>query len=98
VRFERGGELGISLLDDLAPETIESVLEPIPLTNRVYHSRWPGQEINKEINKGSQAPRENQTTQTAPGDVVYWREWENEGDNVTEAVAIYANHEECPAL
>ena len=89
VRFERGGELEISLLNDLAPKTIESVLELLPLTNMVYHSRWSGREINTEIKTGSQVPRENQTMQTAPGDVVYWREWEKEGDDVAEAVAIY---------
>lgn len=89
VRFERGGELEISLLNDLAPKTIESVLELLPLTNMVYHSRWSGREINTEIKTGKRVSRENQTMQTAPGDVVYWREWEKEGDDVAEAVAIY---------
>lgn len=89
VQFERGEQLEITLLNDLAPETIASVLELLPWTNMVYHSRWSGREINTEIKTGGQIPRENQTMQTAPGDVVYWREWEKEGDDVAETIAIY---------
>ncbi len=33
--------------------------------------------------------RENQTTQTNTGDVIYWKEWEKEDSEAMEAVAIY---------
>lgn len=87
--FEKGGELEIALLRDVAPRTIEAVLDLLPLTNMAYHSRWSGREVNTGVKTRKQIPRENQTMQTAPGDVVYWREWEKEGNDVSESIAIY---------
>ena len=89
MRFERGGELEINLLNELAPKTIEAVVALLPLTNIAYHSRWSGREVNAVIQTGKKVPRENQTVQTAPGDVVYWREWEKEENDVAEMIAIY---------
>ncbi len=113
-KFEKGGELVASLLQDTAPETVKAFLEMLPLQATVYHSRWSGREINFPVRSNlniprdniprdkiprdniprdnipwNKIPRENQTTQTNRGDVIYWREWEKEGHEVSEAIAIY---------
>lgn len=49
----------------------------------------PGKNIPGENIPGKNIPRENQTTQTNTGDVIYWKEWEKEGSEVSEAIAIY---------
>lgn len=87
--FERGGELEVVLLSNAAPKTIEIIGRLLPLTNMAYHSRWSGREVNTEIRTRTQVPRENQTIQTAPGDVIYWREWERQDEDVSEAIAVY---------
>lgn len=88
-RFERGGELPAELLRDLAPKTVESILAMLPLEATVYHSRWSGREVNFPLKSTRTIPRENQTTQTNTGDVIYWKEWELEDSGAAEAIAIY---------
>jgi hypothetical protein len=88
-RFERGGELPAELLREGAPKTVESLLEILPLEATVYHSRWSGREINFPLKSKRKIPRENQTTQTNTGDVIYWKEWELEDSEAAEAIAIY---------
>jgi hypothetical protein len=61
----------------------------LPLQATVYHSRWSGREINFPVKSGGSIGRENQTTQTGTGEVIYWREWEKEGAAAAEAIAIY---------
>lgn len=46
----------------------------LPIENMVYYSRWSAREIN---------------TQTKTGEVVCWRQWEKEGSDVSEVIAIY---------
>lgn len=87
--FERGGELELEVLTDVAPKTIEVILGLLPIENIVYHSRWSGREINTEIKTGKTVSRENQTIQTKTGDVVYWREWEKVSPEAAEVIAIY---------
>ena len=87
--FARGGKLTATPLPELNPKTVEALLALLPLEATVYHSRWSGREINFPINCQGSIARENQTTQTNTGDVIYWREWEKEGPAAAEAVAIY---------
>lgn len=88
-QFERGGELPAELLREGAPKTVDSLLEILPLEATVYHSRWSGREINFPLKSKRKIPRENQTTQTNTGDVIYWKEWELEDPETAEAIAIY---------
>jgi len=87
-KFERGGELVAELLPEAAPRTVESVLALLPLEATVYHTRWCGREIYLPVESGGGLPRENQTTQTNTGDVIYWREWDRE-EGAAEAISIY---------
>ena len=86
--FERGGELVADLLPEVAPRTIERVLEVLPLDCTVYHTRWCGREINFPVKSKRPVPRENQTATANTGDVIYWKEWET-GEDPPEALAIY---------
>lgn len=88
-RFERGGELVAELMPDIAPKTVESFLQMLPLEATVYHSRWSGREINFPLKSRGKIPREKQTTQTNTGDVIYWKEWEMPDSEAAEAIAIY---------
>jgi hypothetical protein len=87
--FARGGRLTATPLPELNPKTVEAFLKMLPLQATVYHSRWSGREINFPVNSGGSIARENQTTQTNTGEVIYWREWEKEGPAAAEAIAIY---------
>ncbi len=86
--FSRGGKLTATPLPELNPKTVEALLKMLPLQATVYHSRWSGREINFPVASGGAIARENQTSQTNTGDVIYWREWEKEGPGA-EAIAIY---------
>jgi hypothetical protein len=86
--FSRGGKLTATPLLELNPRTVEAFLKLLPLQAKVYHSRWSGREINFPVASQGSIARENQTTQTNTGDVIYWREWEKEGP-AAEAIAIY---------
>lgn len=86
--FERGGQLVAHLLPEVAPKTIERVLEVLPYETTVYHTRWCGREINFPIASLRPVPRESQTATANTGDVIYWKEWETE-ENPPEALAIY---------
>lgn len=87
--FERGGRLTARPLPEINPRTVEALLKMLPLEATVYHSRWSGREINFPVKSGLSIARENQTTQTNTGDVIYWKEWEKEDSEAVEAVAIY---------
>jgi hypothetical protein len=87
--FARGGRLTGTPLPELNPKTVEAFLEMLPLEATVYHSRWSGREINFPVKSEGSIARENQTTQTNTGEVIYWREWEKEGSAAAEAIAIY---------
>jgi hypothetical protein len=87
--FARGGRLTARPLPELNPRTVEAFLKMLPLQATVYHSRWSGREINFPVKSGGSIARENQTTQTGTGEVIYWREWEKEGPAAAEAIAIY---------
>lgn len=86
--FERGGSLIAEMLPEVNPMTVQIFLRMLPLESTVYHSRWSGREINFPVESPVQVPRENQTTQTNTGDVIYWKEWAKEG-KAQEAIAIY---------
>ncbi len=87
--FERGGKLTARALPQINPRTVEVFLKMLPLEATVYHSRWSGREINFPVKSAVSIARENQTTQTNTGDVIYWKEWEKEDSEAMEAVAIY---------
>ena len=89
LRFERGGDVPVTILGGDAPRTVEAVGKLIPFSGMAYHSRWSGREVNAMIHTGERVPLENHTIQTAPGDVIYWREWERDADDVSEAIAVY---------
>ena len=88
-KFEKGGELVALLLPDVNPKTVKAFLSLLPIKATVYHSRWSGREINFPVKSKIKIPRENQTTQTNTGDVIYWKEWEKEDRGAAEAIAIY---------
>jgi hypothetical protein len=87
--FECGGILIAKLLPELNPVTVQGILDMLPLEAMVYHSRWSGREINFPVKSQAPIPRENQTTQTNTGDVIYWKEWEREVGEAQEAIAVY---------
>lgn len=87
--FEKGGLLVAEVLPDIAPKTVEAFLKMLPLQATVYHSRWSGREVNFPVKSKVRIPRENQTTQTNTGDVIYWKEWEMEDPEAAEAIALY---------
>jgi hypothetical protein len=87
--FKRGGALEAFLLPELNPITVGAIKKMLPLQATVYHSRWSGREINFPVKSGIAIPRENQTAQTNTGDVIYWKEWEKEGTDAAEALALY---------
>lgn len=87
--FEKGGLLVAEVLPDIAPKTVEAFLKMLPLRATVYHSRWSGREVNFPVKSKVRIPRENQTTQTNTGDVIYWKEWEMDDRKAAEAIAIY---------
>ena len=87
--FEKGGLLVAEVLPDIAPKTVEAFLKMLPLQATVYHSRWSGREVNFPVKSKVRIPRENQTTQTNTGDVIYWKEWEMDDRKAAEAIAIY---------
>lgn len=89
LKFERGGELTAELLPDLAPKTVEGFLEILPLNVTVYHSRWCGREFNFPVKTKRTIPRERQTATCNTGDIVYWREWELDPSEATEAIGVY---------
>ncbi len=87
--FEKGGLLVAEVLPHIAPKTVEAFLKMLPLQATVYHSRWSGREVNFPVKSKVRIPRENQTTQTNTGDVIYWKEWEMDDRKAAEAIAIY---------
>ena len=87
--FEKGGELTAYPLSEHNPKTVSLFVKMLPLEASVYHSRWSGREINFPVKSAEKIPRENQTSQTNTGDVIYWKEWEKEGFDAAEAIAIY---------
>lgn len=87
--FEKGGLLVAEVLPGIAPKTVEAFLKMLPLQATVYHSRWSGREVNFPVKSKVRIPRENQTTQTNTGDVIYWKEWEMDDRKAAEAIAIY---------
>ncbi|MEE9308478.1 MAG: cyclophilin-like fold protein [Spirochaetia bacterium] len=87
--FARGGKLAARALPEINPRTVEAFLRMLPLEATVYHSRWSGREINFPVKSEVSIARENQTTQTNTGDVIYWKEWEKEDSEALEAIAIY---------
>ncbi len=87
--FERGGRLTARLLSDRAPRTVSVLRGLLPLKAMVFHSRWSGREINFPVKSEERIPRENQTSQTNTGDVIYWKEWEMDTSKPAEAIAIY---------
>jgi hypothetical protein len=86
--FERGGELHADFLSDAAPKTIERVLGFLPCESTAYHTRWCGREVYFPVKSLALIPKENQTSTASLGDVVYWKEWENQ-DNSPETLSLY---------
>ncbi|UCB46019.1 MAG: DUF3830 family protein [Spirochaetota bacterium] len=87
--FEKGGELTATLLPELNPKTVKAFIKMLPLKATVYHSRWSGREINFPVKSREVILKENHTVQTNTGDVIYWKEWEKEDQEASEAIAIY---------
>lgn len=87
IRFSRGGEVVVTLLEREAPQTSDWVWKHLPLTAEVLHSRWCGREINWPVKGQGSLPSENQTITTCTGALVYWRDWE--GDLARAALALY---------
>ncbi|HHY04405.1 MAG TPA: DUF3830 family protein [Thermoanaerobacterales bacterium] len=92
IMFERGGELTVDL-NDRAPETVKRVLEILPLTSTVMHTRWCGREVSMGISTRKFPPLENHTNIVSKFDVTYWRNWEDPRampeSPAAEAIALY---------
>ncbi|GAW28863.1 DUF3830 family protein [Carboxydocella sp. ULO1] len=92
ISFQKGGEL-IADLNERAPETIKRILEILPLTSTMVHTRWCGREISCGISTKVKPPQENCTSIVSKFDVVYWRDWESEKPlteaPAEEAIALY---------
>lgn len=86
--FERGGELYADLLPEAAPKTIEQVLRFLPCESTAFHTRWCGREVYFPVKSDMLVPKENQTSTASMGDVVYWKEWENQ-DHPPETLSMY---------
>ena len=86
--LERGGQFTARLLPDVAPQTVRSVLSLLPLEVTVYHTRWCGREVYFPVTSGLTVPRENQTSTSNFGDVIYWKEWD-QGEKAAEALSFY---------
>ncbi len=90
--FERGGTL-LARLNDKAPKTVKEVMERLPITSTVYHTRWCGREVSFEIRTNRLPPLENCSTIVSKFDLAYWRDWDGltvpEGEGPKEAIAIY---------
>lgn len=89
-RFEGGGEVSATLLEEKAPLTCEKIWNALPLESIVTQSRWSGREFNFTYNEKDLPPRENQTIYTSLGEVCYWRDWNwEENGTIPQALAIY---------
>lgn len=90
--FEKGGEL-IADLNDKAPETVKRVLEVLPLSSSVVHTRWCGREFSFGMATKAKPPMENYSTIVSKFDVAYWRNWEGneplEEAPDSEAISLY---------
>lgn len=89
LKFERGGILVAELLPDLAPKTVRTVVEMLPLSAVVFHTRWCGREIYVPVTTGSPVGREHQTSQTNTGDLIFWREWDDDSPAPEGAISVY---------
>ena len=88
VKFERGGELIIEF-NNAVMETHKCILELLPFESKVLHTRWCGREINFAIQTKSKPPMENETSSVSKLDVVYWRDWDENEEIASEAIALY---------
>lgn len=89
--FERGGTL-VASMNNLSPKSVDSLLEILPITSTVFHTRWCGREVSAGIKTKNPPPKENCSTHVSKFDVTYWRDWDgvvNEKGSVKEAIAIY---------
>lgn len=75
IRFERGGEIVVPLLEQAAPRTCDHVWHELPMTAEALHTRWCGREVNWEVSPQPAPPKENQAITVCTGALVYWREW-----------------------
>jgi hypothetical protein len=92
VRFERGGELIINL-NDKAPNTVQHVLNALPLESKVMHTRWCGREFSFALNSLAKMVKENNSGTVSKFDVAYWRNWGNDETLIEapgyDAISIY---------
>lgn len=59
--------------------TATAIVSCLPFSSMATHSRWSGREVNFRLPEGVIAPRENQSIYVSKGDVVYWRNWVEDG-------------------
>jgi len=92
ISFEKGGIL-IAQLNHLAPKSVQSLLEILPVESKVSHTRWCGREISLPLKTLTKPPKENFTTIVSKFDLAYWRDWNHqvspEEGEAMEALAMY---------
>jgi hypothetical protein len=45
LKFERGGEVKATLLEDKAPKTCKALLSSLPVELKLIHAQWAGEEV-----------------------------------------------------
>jgi hypothetical protein len=74
IRFERGGEVIATLLEEKAPNTCNGIWDQLPIESEITHTRWSGREIYTSCPEIPSLLRENQTIYTSIGEICYWEE------------------------
>ena len=71
LRFERGGEVTATLMEDKAPKTCKIVLSSLPVESKVLHAMWAGEEVFfNDFPVSEDVPIENETNDVNPGEIL----------------------------
>ncbi|MGM0900495.1 MAG: DUF3830 family protein [Bacillota bacterium] len=90
IKFERGGEVYATLLEEKAPNTCNGIWNQLPIESEMTHTRWSGREIYTSITDRPNLVRENQAIYMSVGEVCYWRDWTwEESPTPPQAISIY---------
>lgn len=76
--FARGGAVEADLYDQRAPRTVAAFLSLLPCTAPMLHARYSGREIGSHLVLPGKPPREHQSIRVSAGDVIFFREWEEQ--------------------
>jgi hypothetical protein len=69
-KFERGGEVKATLLEDKAPKTCKAFLASLPVELKLIHAQWAGAEVfSDSFPVSSELEVENETNEMKGGEV-----------------------------